>query len=119
VRVLRPGGLLWVKVKDDTESGKPCWMLDNISTIARAELGLEKVDIFFLCGHPINSYRWKTQKRARKDHSFLVVFRKPKPTPRQQARQQARDAVRRQALAKLTPEEWRALLGYDKPLGAR
>jgi hypothetical protein len=58
-RVLRRGGLLWVKGKDEIENGRQCWAHVELHLIAQ-ELGMVAVDKFYLttgmrmgrCGSP-------------------------------------------------------------------
>ncbi|RIU06947.1 class I SAM-dependent methyltransferase [Mycobacteroides abscessus] len=82
VRVLRPGGQLWVKCKDEIESGKQQWSHIEIHSDA-VELGYYARDLFVLVP-PSKSpqARWNTQKHARKVHSYLWVFDKPKRSRR-------------------------------------
>lgn len=82
LRVLRPGGQLWVKCKDEIESGKQQWSHIEIHNDA-VDLGLYARDLFVLVP-PSKSpqTRWSTQKHARKVHSYLWVFDKPKRSRR-------------------------------------
>jgi hypothetical protein len=75
-RVLKTGRLLWVKVKDDIESGKQRRSSIEIYDIAMS-LGLIDQDRFILVGGMANPKRWQQQLHARKNHSELWVFRKP------------------------------------------
>ena len=78
-RVLRPGGLLWVKCKDQIESGQQRWAHVELHAIA-TELGFVAVDKFYLT-NPARLFdqRWPTQTHARKNISFLWLFRKATP----------------------------------------
>lgn len=77
MRVLRPGGLVFVKGKDEIESGKQCWSQTELLLDAQA-IGLYGKDSFVLVPTSRTSMRrWDTQKHARKVHSFLWVFEKP------------------------------------------
>lgn len=73
-RVLRPGGLLWIKCMDEIESGKQRWGHVEILEIAK-QLDMTAVDLFLLVrrNYPVVNGR---QKHARKNHSYLWVFRK-------------------------------------------
>jgi hypothetical protein len=76
VRVLRGPGQLWVKCKDEVESGTQRWSHLEICTIA-VELGLFARDLFILLPHAKpNNMRWPRQQHARKNHSYLWVFTK-------------------------------------------
>ncbi|SLI45343.1 Methylase of polypeptide chain release factors [Mycobacteroides abscessus subsp. massiliense] len=85
LRVLRPGGQLWVKTKDEIESGRQCWSHIEIHADA-VDLGYYARDLFVLVP-PSKSpqSRWSTQKHARKVHSYLWVFDKPKKRSRRAA----------------------------------
>ena len=76
-RILRPGGRLLVKCKDQVESGIQCWA--HIEMLLDAEdLGMHGRDLFVLVPTSRTSMnRWATQKHARKVHSYLWVFDKP------------------------------------------
>ena len=77
LRVLRPGGRLLVKGKDEIESGKQCWSQTELLMDA-VSLGLYGKDLFVMVPTSRTSMgRWTTQKHARKVHSFLWVFEKP------------------------------------------
>ena len=75
-RILGPGGLLWVKCQDEIESSKQKVSHIEIHDIAIGELGMIVQDMFVLMqsGKPIVQH--KTQRHARKNHSFLWIFRK-------------------------------------------
>lgn len=76
-RILKPGGTLMVKCKDQVESGIQCWA--HIEMLLDAEdLGMYGRDLFVLVPTSRTSMnRWTTQKHARKVHSFLWIFDKP------------------------------------------
>ncbi|MBN7482125.1 hypothetical protein [Mycobacteroides abscessus] len=79
MRVLKPGGRLLVKGKDEVESGRQCWSHAELREDAEA-LGLYARDFFILVPQARTSMnRWSTQKHARKVHSFLWVFEKKVP----------------------------------------
>lgn len=78
VRVLRPGGQLWVKCKDEIEAGKQRWSHIELHNIA-CELGLYPKDLLILCPQSSTStLRWARQLHARKVHSYLWIFWKTK-----------------------------------------
>lgn len=82
MRVLRPGGLVFVKGKDEIESGKQQWSQTELLMDATT-LGFYGKDAFILVPTSRTSMRrWSTQKHARKVHSFLWVFEKPEKTNR-------------------------------------
>lgn len=74
-RVLRPGGLAWVKCGDEIEASKQRWSHIEIWQLA-LELGFKGVDLFVLHRHGRPMLREKRQKHARKNHSFLWIFKK-------------------------------------------
>jgi hypothetical protein len=77
VRVLKPGGRLFVKCKDEVESGVQRWSHVELHHIATAELSLYPRDLFVLVPSSRSpSARWPSQRHARKNHSFLWVFEK-------------------------------------------
>jgi DNA modification methylase len=72
LRVLRPGGTLWVKCKDENDGS-------HITIQKTAlELGLEAKDLFVLATRPAPTRRHRRQKHALKTHSYLWVFFKPR-----------------------------------------
>ena len=75
-RVLRPGGTLWVKCADEIEAGRQKRSHIEVFQIAQG-LGLEDQDLFVVMqqGPPVRNGR--KQRHARKNCSFLWVFRKP------------------------------------------
>lgn len=82
IRILKPGGHLLVKGKDEVESGRQCWSHAELREDAEA-MGLYARDFFILVPQARTSMnRWSTQKHARKVHSFLWLFEKPRPKKR-------------------------------------
>lgn len=76
-RVLKPGGRLLVKGKDEIESSKQCWSQTELLCDA-ITLGLYGKDCFVLVPKSRTSMnRWTKQLHARKVHSFLWIFEKP------------------------------------------
>jgi hypothetical protein len=73
-RVLKPGGQLWVKCKDEVESSMQRWAHREVYDIALA------LDYFHAkdCGHlgpaAPNNNRWERQLHLRKNHSTLWIF---------------------------------------------
>ncbi len=77
-RVLRDGGRLWVKCKDQIESALQCWSHIEIYAIATAELTLYAKDLFVLVPTSMTKTdAWVNQYHARKTHSYLWIFEKP------------------------------------------
>jgi hypothetical protein len=74
-RVLRPGGTMWVKCKDENDH-KQNWAHITLHNIA-LELALKPVDLFVLASRPAPTRRWRRQLHARKTHSYLWIFRRP------------------------------------------
>jgi hypothetical protein len=75
-RVLKPGGTLWVKCADEIEHGVQQRSHMEVFQFAQ-RLGLIDQDLFLLMqeGRPVTNTT--KQKHARKNCSFLWVFRKP------------------------------------------
>ena len=73
LRVLVPGGLLWVKCQDGIESGKPRWNHVTLALIGK-ELGYEMRDLFVLLQLSTPTIRWPHQFHARKNHSYLWIM---------------------------------------------
>jgi len=75
-RILRIGGLLWVKCKDEVESSFQRW--SHIEIYAHAiGLGFFAEDLFILTQKVKPIVQHKKQCHARKNHSYLWVFKKP------------------------------------------
>lgn len=82
-RALRPGGLLWVKCQDEIESGHQKWSHVEILDLARrrcvqtaGEVPFKAVDLFVLMQATTPARRLAYQLHARKNHSYLWVFKK-------------------------------------------
>lgn len=74
-RILKSDGLLLVKCQDEIESGRQQWSHIEVLEIAR-KLGMTGQDLFVLAQH-CNPYCQRSgQKHARKNHSYLWVFKK-------------------------------------------
>ena len=75
-RVLRPNGQLWVKCKDEVESGRQCWSHVEIYNAAQA-LGFCGQDLFVLVTQVPCGRRWgyNKQRHGRKNHSYLWIFK--------------------------------------------
>jgi hypothetical protein len=82
-RVIKPeGGQVWVKCKDEIESGIQRWSHVEIYEIAR-ELGMFARDLFVLVPTSrVGPSRWKRQLHARKTHSYLWIFERPRKRDR-------------------------------------
>jgi DNA modification methylase len=74
-RVLKSGGLAWVKCGDEVVAGKQRWSHVEILEIAE-DLGFEAVDLFILHRDAEPVLQRKRQLHARKNHSYLWVFKK-------------------------------------------
>jgi hypothetical protein len=83
LRVLRPGGRLLVKCKDEVQGGKQRWSHIEIHDIAVA-MGFYAKDFFLVVPTSKTSdQRWRgKQQHARKRHSYLWVFEKVKTKTR-------------------------------------
>ncbi len=78
-RITKYGGQLWVKGKDEVESGVQCWSHAELREDAES-LGFYARDLFILVPKSRTSMnRWNKQLHARKVHSFLWVFDKKVP----------------------------------------
>jgi hypothetical protein len=76
-RVLVVGGILMVKCQDCIESGRQKW--NHIEIKKEAEtMGFLAEDLFVLIQPTQPTIRWARQKHARKNHSYLWIFRKKK-----------------------------------------
>jgi hypothetical protein len=74
-RILKPGGLMLVKCRDEIESGRQRMSHIEIHDIAVGELRMEVQDLFVLMQkQPL--LHFGRSLHARKNHSFLWVFRK-------------------------------------------
>jgi hypothetical protein len=74
-RVLKEGGLLFVKTQDEIECGKQRWTHIEVMQAAEA-LGLECLDLFVMVqagGPPV---QYAEQLHARKRHIYMVVMGK-------------------------------------------
>ena len=75
-RVLRTLGFLIVKCQDQIESNKQKWMHIDIYNYATKELEMYAKDLFVLVQRGQPAIRWPIQYHARKNHSYLWVFKK-------------------------------------------
>jgi hypothetical protein len=76
-RILKQSGILLVKCQDQIESGKNYFDHIIIYDMAK-EMGYIAEDLFILSRNQIPMMRHKYQLHARKNHSYLWVFRKSK-----------------------------------------
>ena len=81
LRILRPRGLMLVKCQDEIESSKQKMSHIEIQDIAIKELGMVVQDLFVLLQKRKPVIQHKNQKHARKNHSYLWVFRKKPASP--------------------------------------
>lgn len=75
LRILKQSGILLVKCQDQIESGKNYFDHIVIYDMAK-EMGYIAEDLFILSRNQIPMMRHKYQLHARKNHSYLWVFRK-------------------------------------------
>jgi hypothetical protein len=76
LRVLRPGGLCWVKCQDTVESHQQRWSVVNVHATGAA-LGFGAQDLFVLMTDtPPGGTRAERQYHARRNHSYMWIFRK-------------------------------------------
>lgn len=79
-RVLKPGGFLWVKCKDEVSHDRQNWSHIEIYEHA-AKLSLYARDLFVVVAvNPATAMGgWKRQLHARKTHSFMWIFENRAP----------------------------------------
>ena len=96
MRIVKPdGGQVWVKCKDQVQSGMQRWCHVELCHDA-LELGLYPRDLFILkATSQTSNNRWNVQHHARKPHSYLWVFQRPTAT---QAKQIKRERLHTLAL---------------------
>ena len=75
MRVLKVGGTLWVKCKDEVESSIQRWSHVEILLTAN-RMGLYGLDLFVLTQQRLPILQHTKQNHARKNHSYLWVFLK-------------------------------------------
>ena len=75
-RILRPEGYLLIKCKDEIESSKQCMSHIEIHNIAIEVNGLTVKDLFVVTQKVKPYIQFKNQQHARKNHSYLWVFKK-------------------------------------------
>jgi hypothetical protein len=88
-RILKPGGLMLVKCQDQIDEKRRQRMAHmDVHKIATHELGMELEDQFVLTQPSPLLQFGRSDRHAKKNHSFLSVFRKPGDarTSRQQRR---------------------------------
>lgn len=71
-RVLKKKGRIFVKCQDEIESGKQRWSHLELMSILES-FGFCALDLFVLQQKSVPAMRQKTQKTARKNHSFMIV----------------------------------------------
>lgn len=75
-RILKIGGTLWVKCKDEIESSYQRWSHVEILKIAN-ELKMFGKDLFILVQENDPHIQHINQQHSRKNHSYLWIFKKP------------------------------------------
>jgi hypothetical protein len=73
-RILKPGGQLWVKGKDEIESSRQQWSHRELYDLAVAQHYFVPTDCAILQTPPPNPQRWERQLHLRKSHSVLWIF---------------------------------------------
>jgi len=76
LRTLKQDGLLWVKCKDEIESSKQQMSHIEIFNIAINDLDFMVKDLFVMTQKNKPTIQFKNQQHARKNHSYLWVFKK-------------------------------------------
>ena len=74
-RILKTGGLMLVKCKDEMEGGRQRRSHIEIHNIAVSNLGMKDQDLFIVTPKSL-LVRFRHIDHARKNHSYLWVFRK-------------------------------------------
>lgn len=78
-RILKPGGQLWVKCKDEIESSEQRWSHREMYDLTLSAVGgFTAKDYAILHATPPNGKRWDTQHHLRKNHSVLWIFERTK-----------------------------------------
>jgi hypothetical protein len=112
-RVLTPGGLLWLKGQDEIESGRQCWSHAEVR-LAAERCGFLPQDQFFLV-------TWATQvddrgqKHARRNHSWLWIFRLAQAAPVAKRGRPKKGSVKVPQAAKRGKAYFEARLRRDYP----
>jgi hypothetical protein len=75
-RILKAGGFMMVKCKDEIESGRQRMSHIEIHDIAVNQLNMIVQDLFVLTQRSPVPYLGKTLQHAKKNHSYLWVFQK-------------------------------------------
>jgi len=75
-RILKRDGLLWVKCKDEIESSQQRTSIVEIHDIAVRLLRMTVKDLFILVPSSTPPIQHKKQQHARKNHSYLWLFKK-------------------------------------------
>jgi hypothetical protein len=88
-RILKPGGIMLVKCQDEIEKGEQKMSHIEIHNIAVFELGMEVGGILILTQPSPLLHFGRSSRFAKKNHSYLWVFRKPGDckSPRRHRRQ--------------------------------
>lgn len=84
-RILREEGFLWVKCKDEVESSYQRWSHIEIYDHA-INLGYFAKDLFVMTQTGKPTIQHKKQYHARKNHSYLFVFKKPNTREKRELR---------------------------------
>lgn len=83
-RVLRPGGIVFAKIKDYVHNHRYQWMLVEWVLAVRSTPGLTACDLIIKrdpCGGNLKSGRWKRAHHARNAHCWWAVVRKGRCEP--------------------------------------
>ena len=86
-RILKDEGFLWIKCKDEIESGFQRWSHIELYNLA-LKLGFYAKDLFILTQKIDPVIQIKIQLHARKNHSYLWIFKKPNKKEKKFLRQQ-------------------------------
>jgi tRNA G10 N-methylase Trm11 len=72
-RVIKKKGIFIVKCMDQVMSGRQTWMHSEMQRLAEI-LGFKSKDLFVMVANGTPTMRHKTQKHARRNHSYFLVF---------------------------------------------
>jgi len=84
-RVLKEYGFLWIKCKDEVESSYQRWSHIEIYNHA-IDLGYFAKDLFVMTQISKPMVQHKKQQHARKNHSYLFIFKKPNTREKRELR---------------------------------
>jgi len=109
IRVTKVGGQIWVKGQDQVENHTQRWSHFHLELVGRM-LGLSLQDHFILFNDREVPVRHHPQKHARRNHSFLLIFK------RKQVRDKITDELMLRCAAAIQGESAKASPSQDAPV---